>query len=50
MFHQGIISNVANEKDSGDIDAVKNMVKKHIEGNCLILLTIVRVILRHSRH
>ncbi|KAF8340724.1 P-loop containing nucleoside triphosphate hydrolase protein [Cantharellus anzutake] len=36
----GIISNVADEKDSGNIDAVKNMVKKHIEGNCLILLTI----------
>lgn len=23
------------------MDAVKNMVMKHIEGNCLILLTIV---------
>ncbi|KAF9517330.1 hypothetical protein BS47DRAFT_1389871 [Hydnum rufescens UP504] len=27
-------------KDTGNIDAVKNMIMKHIQGNCLILLTI----------
>ncbi|GJE98371.1 P-loop containing nucleoside triphosphate hydrolase protein [Phanerochaete sordida] len=36
----GIISNVANGEDRGNIDAVRNMVSKHIQGNTLILLTI----------
>ena len=36
----GIISNVASGDDRGNIDAVKNMVKEHIKGNTLILLTI----------
>ncbi|EKM56257.1 uncharacterized protein PHACADRAFT_140877 [Phanerochaete carnosa HHB-10118-sp] len=36
----GIISNVAEGEDRGNIDAVRNMVSKHIQGNTLILLTI----------
>lgn len=36
----GIISNVAKGEDRGNIDAVRNMVSKHIQGNTLILLTI----------
>ena len=39
-FPPGIISNVANGEDRGNIEAVKNMVKEHIQGNTLILLTI----------
>ena len=31
-----------NEVEPGSMEAVKNMVMKHIQGNCLILLTIVR--------
>ncbi|KAJ3559507.1 hypothetical protein NM688_g311 [Phlebia brevispora] len=36
----GIISNVASGEDRGNIEAVKSMVKEHIKGNTLILLTI----------
>lgn len=36
----GIISNVASGDDRGNIEAVKTMVKEHIKGNTLILLTI----------
>ena len=35
-----IISNVANGDDRANIDAICNMVSKHIQGNTLILLTI----------
>ena len=38
--YAGIISNVAKGEDRGSIDAVRNMVSKHIQGNTLILLTI----------
>ena len=38
--YAGIISNVAKGDDRGNIDAVRNMVSKHIQGNTLILLTI----------
>ncbi|THG95428.1 hypothetical protein EW026_g6225 [Hermanssonia centrifuga] len=36
----GIISNVAKGEDPGNIEAVKSMVREHIKGNTLILLTI----------
>lgn len=36
----GIIANVAQGEDRGNIEAVRNMVAKHIQGNTLILLTI----------
>ncbi|TDL25543.1 hypothetical protein BD410DRAFT_717419 [Rickenella mellea] len=36
----GIISNVAEGEDRGNIDLIKNLVKDHIAGNALILLTI----------
>ena len=32
---------IQNEVEPGSMEAVKNMVVKHIQGNCLILLTIV---------
>ncbi|KAI0078419.1 hypothetical protein K474DRAFT_1744981 [Panus rudis PR-1116 ss-1] len=36
----GLISNVAPGEDRSSIDAVRNMVREHIQGNTLILLTI----------
>lgn len=36
----GIIANVAEGDDRGNIEAVKQMVTRHIQGNTLILLTI----------
>ncbi|KAG9045356.1 hypothetical protein FS837_006454 [Tulasnella sp. UAMH 9824] len=36
----GIISNVAHGEDRGNIDLVRNLVMEHIQGNCLILLTL----------
>ncbi|KAG8885743.1 hypothetical protein FRB98_001655 [Tulasnella sp. 332] len=36
----GIISNVAPGEDRGNIDLVRNLVTEHIQGNCLILLTL----------
>lgn len=37
---QGIISNVDEGEDESNIDLIKNLVKKTIDGNCLILLTL----------
>ncbi|THH08883.1 hypothetical protein EW145_g2400 [Phellinidium pouzarii] len=36
----GIISNVAEGEDLGNIELIKDLVKEHISGNALILLTI----------
>ncbi|KAG8903486.1 hypothetical protein FRB99_003229 [Tulasnella sp. 403] len=36
----GIISNVAPGEDRGNIDLIRNLVMDHIQGNCLILLTL----------
>ncbi|KAH8117943.1 P-loop containing nucleoside triphosphate hydrolase protein [Phellopilus nigrolimitatus] len=36
----GIISNVTDGEDPGNIDLIKNLVQEHISGNSLILLTI----------
>ncbi|KLO09761.1 hypothetical protein SCHPADRAFT_857550 [Schizopora paradoxa] len=36
----GIISNVAEGEDRNNIDLIKNLVREHIKGNALILLTI----------
>ncbi|KAF9507704.1 hypothetical protein BS47DRAFT_1488702 [Hydnum rufescens UP504] len=36
----GIISNVAEAKDEWNITAVKDLITRNIQGNCLILLTI----------
>ncbi|KAG8993005.1 hypothetical protein FRB94_011150 [Tulasnella sp. JGI-2019a] len=36
----GIISNVAPGEDRGNIELVRNLVTEHIQGNCLILLTL----------
>lgn len=40
LWPQGIISNVAPGEDRGNIDLVRNLVTEHIQGNCLILLTL----------
>ena len=37
---QGIISNVDEGEDESNIDLIKNLVTKTIDGNCLILLTL----------
>lgn len=36
----GIISNVAEGEDRNNIELIKNLVREHIKGNALILLTI----------